>query len=328
MASKLALLSVALTGMGCFWLTLGPPEGQAHSRHHSGARELVSPLQSPEPEDPALVDLGRRLFREKMLSGGQTVSCQSCHDLSRGGADHRARSLGDTGKQGDVNAPTVYNAVLNSSLFWDGRVETLEEQADSPITNPKEMNASWNLVLGRLGSDPSYSAAFGRIWQGPPGREHVLAALAAYERTLITLDSPFDQFLRGQHGALTPEASRGYEKFQSFGCISCHQGINVGGNMYQKFGIMGDYFHDRGHISKSDLGRFNVTHKEEDRYVFRVPSLRNVARTAPYFHDGSAADLPSAIRVMGHYQLGRHLNATEVKELAAFLDSLTGVARP
>ncbi|MBN9419503.1 MAG: c-type cytochrome [Candidatus Eremiobacteraeota bacterium] len=330
MATKSAVISLALLSTGSLWWMTYAPErrGLTHHQQHHGARELVSPLETPEPEDPAEVQLGRRLFAEKRLSGGQTVSCQSCHDLQAGGVDHLVRSVGDHGALGNINAPTVYNAYLNSSLFWDGRAETLEEQAGAPITNPKEMNAGWSMVLARLNADASYHSAFQKVYGTPPSREGVVAALAAYERTLITLDSPFDRYLRGHRQAISAEALRGYEKFRSYGCISCHQGANVGGNMYQKFGVMGDYFQDRGHVTSVDWGRFNVTHKEEDRYVFRVPSLRNVARTAPYFHDGSATNLPTAIRVMAHYQLGRHLSQVEVNELAAFLNSLTGVARP
>lgn len=329
MATKSALFSLALLATGCLWMAARPARPPvAHSRLRVGGRELVAPLQPSEGEDPAQVELGRRLFGETKLSGRQTVSCQSCHNLETGGVDHLARSVGDLGNSGDINAPTVYNAFLNSSLFWDGRARTLEEQAAAPIVNPKEMNASWSQVLGRLNGDPNYQSAFQRAFQAPASRERVVAALAAYERTLVTLDAPFDLYLRGHHRAMSPEAIRGYEKFRSYGCISCHQGVNIGGNMFQKFGVMGDYFQERGGVKTSDWGRFNVTHKEEDRYVFRVPSLRNVAVTAPYFHDGSAADLAQAIRVMGRYQLGRHLNTTEVRELEAFLGSLTGVARP
>lgn len=329
MATKSAVIALTLLSIGYLWWMESAPDKQGiPRRQHHGARDLVSPLETPEPEEPALVELGRRLFMEKKLSGGQTVSCQNCHNLRSGGVDHLVRSVGDRGALGDINAPTVYNAYLNSSLFWDGRAETLEEQAAAPITNPKEMNARWSIILARLSGDASYQKAFQQVYQTPPTQEGVVAALAAYERTLVTLDSPFDQYLRGHQKAISPEAVRGYEKFRSYGCISCHQGMNVGGNMYQKFGIMGDYFQDRGHVKPIDWGRFNVTHKEEDRYVFRVPSLRNVARTAPYFHDGSAANLPAAIRVMAHYQLGRHLSQVEVDELAAFLNSLTGVARP
>jgi len=329
MATKSALFSLVLLAMGCLWLAGRPTRPPTvHARLHVGGRELVAPLQAAQVEDPAQVELGRRLFRETKLSGLQTVSCQSCHNLETGGVDHLPRSIGDRGNAGDINAPTVYNAFLNSSLFWDGRAKTLEEQAAAPIVNPKEMNATWSQVLLRLNGDPSYQSAFQEAFQAPASRERVVSALANYERTLVTLNAPFDQYLRGHHQAMSPEAIRGYEKFRSYGCISCHQGVNIGGNMFQKFGVMGDYFQERGKVTVSDWGRFNVTHKEEDRYVFRVPSLRNVAVTGPYFHDGSAADLPQAIRVMGRYQLGRNLNPVEVRELEAFLGSLTGVARP
>lgn len=328
--SKSSVCLLALIGLGWFWLSTVPESRDAtkHFHFHHGTRDLVSPLQPPEPGNAEEIELGRRLFGEKKLSGRQTVSCLSCHNLAAGGVDHLARSIGDDGRPGIINAPTVYNASLNSSLFWDGRVATLEEQANEPILNPTEMNSNWALINSRLNQDAGYRDAFESVYQAPASRETVVKALAAYERTLVTLNSPFDRYLRGESQAMSTESIRGYEKFRSYGCISCHQGANLGGNIYEKFGIMGDYFQDRGNIKRSDWGRFNVTHREEDRFVFRVPSLRNVAETAPYFHDGSAADLKSAIRVMSRYQLGRQLDDHEVSELEAFLACLSGTAHP
>lgn len=313
----------------CVWLKAPDPTppGRGPVSRIRPRHQQVSPIEPPRIDNRAEVELGRRLFFEKKLSGQQTVSCQSCHNLDAGGVDHLARSIGQGGARGERNAPTVYNAFLNSSFFWDGRAASLEEQAAGPIINPNEMHSTWEQVVARLSADPAYAEEFRRIYHGPPSQEVVVRALAAFERTLVTLDAPFDRYLRGEVGAMSPQALRGYDKFRGLGCISCHQGVNLGGNMYEKFGVMGDYFQDRGHIQKSDWGRFNVTSKEEDRFVFRVPSLRNVELTAPYFHDGGAPDLKTAIKVMGRYQLGRQLKPEDVDELAAFLCSLTGKPR-
>jgi cytochrome c peroxidase len=225
-----------------------------------------------------------------------------------------------------VNAPTVYNAALNFVQFWDGRAATLEEQIDGPITNPLEMDSSWDGVIGKLAADADYAAAFSAIYPDGITPANVKKAVADFERTLVTRGSAFDRFLEGDERALSPEARAGYETFKSVGCIACHQGTNVGGNMFQRFGVLGDYFKDRGNVVEADYGRYNVTKNEADRFVFRVPSLRNVEHTAPYFHDGSAATLEEAVQVMAKYQLGRRLGAEQVRGILAFLRSLTGPA--
>ena len=287
-------------------------------------RGPLSPLPQIPDQDPRLVSLGRELFHETRLSIDNTRSCASCHQLDSGGDDGRVYSLGVHDKSGSINAPTVYNSSLNVAQFWDGRASSLEVQAEAPITDPSEMGSNWPHVLSILSADTHYASQFLEVFQGPATRGRVLSALASYERTLLTKDSPFDRFLEGDSSALSASARRGYDKFLSLGCASCHQGANVGGNMYQKFGVMADYFEDRGHVTKADLGRFNVTGDPKDRFVFKVPSLRNVSLTAPYFHDGSAATLEQAIKVMGRYQLGRSLDAQEVSDLKSFLESLKG----
>jgi len=288
------------------------------------------PLEAlpPVPElDRRVVALGRRLFHEPRLSGDDKVSCSSCHDLAKGGVDAKPLSLGVSGKAGLVNAPTVYNSSLNFVQFWDGRAATLEEQVGGPITNPIEMGSNWSKVLAALAADPTYVADFA-VLPGGVTEANVRRAVADFERTLLTRGSAFDRFLAGDEKALSSEARAGYEMFKSVGCIACHQGRNVGGNMFQRFGVLGDYFKDRGHVSDADYGRYNVTHNESDRYVFRVPSLRNVIHTAPYFHDGSAATLTQAIQVMARYQLGRKLSDEQVTEIIAFLSSLSGDQAP
>jgi cytochrome c peroxidase len=291
------------------------------------SREPIEALP-PVPElDPKVVALGRRLFHEPRLSGDDKVSCSSCHDLAKGGVDSKPLALGVSGKVGLVNAPTVYNSSLNFVQFWDGRAATLEEQVDGPITNPLEMGSSFEKVLAALRADPSYVADFG-VLPGGVTEANVRRAIADFERTLLTRGSAFDRFLAGDENALSSEARAGYEMFKSVGCVACHQGRNVGGNMFQRFGVLGDYFKDRGHVSDADYGRYNVTHNESDRFVFRVPSLRNVIHTAPYFHDGSAATLPQAVQVMARYQLGRKLSDEQVREIIGFLSSLSGDQAP
>jgi cytochrome c peroxidase len=292
------------------------------------SREPLEPLPEVPVLDAKVVALGRRLFHDGRLSADGKVSCSGCHDLAKGGMDSRPHSFGIAGKEGVVNAPTVYNAALNFVLFWDGRAATLEEQIGGPITNPLEMGSSWERALGALKADPSYVAGFAAAFPDGLSEHNVRRAIADFERTLLTRGSPFDRFLGGDEHALSPEARAGYETFKSVGCIACHQGRNVGGNMFQRFGVLGDYFKDRGHVSEADYGRYNVTHNEADRFVFRVPSLRNVERTAPYFHDGSAATLSQAVQVMARYQLGRKLLDDQVLSIIAFLKSLSGDLAP
>ncbi len=286
--------------------------------------EPIRPLPEIPTLDPKLVALGRRLFFDGALSADGSVRCATCHDLASGGDDGRAHSIGIGGKQGGVNAPTVLNSALNFVLFWDGRAATLEEQAGGPIENPLEMGSSLPSVVSRLSTKPDYKAAFDAAYSDGITPDHVREAIATFERTLLTEDAPIDRFLRGDQSALTPEQREGYELFKSAGCIACHQGANVGGNMFQRFGVMGNYFEDRGHVTEADYGRYNVTHNESDRFVFRVPSLRNVELTAPYFHDGTADTLERAVRVMAKYQLGRQLTNEQVDRIVAFLKSLTG----
>jgi cytochrome c peroxidase len=232
--------------------------------------------------------------------------------------------VGVSGKLGKVNAPTVYNAALNFVQFWDGRAATLEEQVNGPLTNPLEMGSTWDQALEKLRRDPYYSAAFASSYPDGLTAANVRGAIADFERTLVTRGSAFDRWLQGDDAALSSEARAGYETFKAVGCIACHQGQNVGGNMFQRFGVLGDYFKDRGAVTEADYGRYNVTHDENDRYVFRVPSLRNVEFTAPYFHDASAETLPAAVQVMARYQLGRKLSPEQVAAIIAFLKSLSG----
>lgn len=223
-----------------------------------------------------------------------------------------------------MNSPTVFNSGFNFVQFWDGRARTLETQIDGPVHNIKELGSSWPEILLKLKRDPAFVSAFKKTYKDDITIENVKDAIAIFERSLTTPDSRFDQFLRGDSQSITGEEKAGYKLFKSHGCIACHQGINVGGNMYAKIGVVGDYLADRGNPTKADNGRFNVTGRERDRHLFKVPSLRNVALTPPYFHDGSAKTLSAAVRVMIKYQLGRTAKENDIERIVAFLKTLTG----
>jgi len=332
-AAPLALLAIALASTGLLGV-----DG-ADARHHRHEQPLSRPVGLLEAEPllplpavpdlpPERVALGEALFFDPILSGDNTVSCVSCHKLAAGGADDRAFSTGVNGAQGIVNAPTVFNASLNFAQFWDGRADSLEHQIDGPVTNPIEMDADWPGVLERLQAQPDYASRFEKAYPDGITADNVRDALASFERTLLTPDAPLDRYLLGDRDALNADQREGYQRFKQLGCASCHQGANVGGNLFQRFGVMVDYFAERGTASdKANLGRFNVTGDADDLHVFKVPGLRNVARTAPYFHDGSIDTLEEAVSIMGRVQLGQQLSDEDVRYIVAFLGSLSGTYR-
>jgi|SoiMethySBSTD1v2_1073268.scaffolds.fasta_scaffold125065_4 cytochrome c peroxidase len=324
--AALALASLGLTPLcACESAKREEPKPASSPRLSSGLdREPLEALPETPPVDHATASLGRKLFHDKRLSSDGSTACASCHDLAKGGDDGLARSVGVGKRKGGINAPSVFNAALNFVQFWDGRAKTLEDQIDGPIAHPSEMNTTWNDVVAKLKRDTEYTKAFAERYPDGVTAANVRYSIAAFERTLLTHDAPFDRWLRGEQGALSPEQKEGYALFKGVGCIACHQGRNVGGNMFQRFGVLGDYFKDRGNVTEADYGRYNVTKDESDRFVFRVPSLRNVEHTAPYFHDGSAQTLPQAVQVMAKYQLGRKLSDTQIAEIVAFLKSLSG----
>jgi cytochrome c peroxidase len=289
-------------------------------------RSAIRPLVALSTQELGVgkIALGERLFNDPQLSADGTISCTSCHILSQGGDDGRKLSFGVGGAMGDVNAPTVFNSIFNFRQFWDGRAANLTEQVAGPILNPNEMASDWAIVIRRLESDTAYRDAFKQEYAGVISDVTVSDAIARFESTLVTPNAPFDRYLNGNNNAISADALEGYRRFSDFGCISCHQGINIGGNFFQRFGVMGDYFTDRGNLTKADLGRYNVTGQDEDRYVFKVPSLRNVAVTAPYFHDGSIETLDEAVNIMARYQLGRDISDEDRRYIIAFLESLTG----
>lgn len=296
------------------------------------ANFVVSPVVSAGPITPIPVDLnipadqvalGKVLFSDPRLSRDNTISCAHCHPLDRYGTDGLPLSFGIDGRVGKLNAPTVYNSAFIFRQFWDGRAASLEEQVDGPLTHPNEMGSAWPEVLSKLNADPSIrnlaQQAFGKALDA----DGVRSALASFQRSLITPDAPFDRFLRGDEQALDPRAREGWRLFREIGCISCHQGVNVGGNMYSRLGQFDTYFTHR-EPEQVDFGRFNLTGNEEDRFKFKVPSLRNVAQTAPYFHDGAVVTLPEAVERIARSQLGLKLSPEERDLLVAFLESLTG----
>lgn len=286
--------------------------------------EALKPLPPVPALDAAKVELGRQLFNEPRLSVNNTLSCASCHHLEAGGADNRPFSVGFDGKPVEINTPSVFNASLNFKQFWNGRVDTLEAQVEQVVISPVEMGSDWKTVVQNLAALPVYQNAFKQAYPDGVTAANVQNALATYERTLLTPNSRFDQYLLGNTEILTIQEKYGYQRFKDYGCIACHQGVNIGGNMFQKFGVMGDYFKARGNPVESDLGRYLLTKDEEDRHVFKVPSLRNVAVTAPYFHDASAKTLAEAVDVMFKYQLGRNPSQDDKDLIIQFLKTLTG----
>jgi len=289
--------------------------------------EPIKPIPKTLPLDARKVALGEALFRDPRLSQDNSISCASCHDMRLGGADGRVHSVGIKGREGDINAPTVLNSGFNFRQFWNGRAISLEDQVDGPVHNEKEMGSTWEAVVARLRDVADYRDRFKRIYPGEIMAGNIKDAIAEYERSLITPNSRFDRFLNGEQDALNRDEKEGYAKFKAYGCTSCHQGVNVGGNMFEPLGAMADYFKDRGSVTKADYGRFNVTGREPDRFSFKVPGLRNVARTAPYFHDGSASTLEEAVVIMGKYQLGQQLSPEDVRQIVLFLKTLTGEYR-
>ena len=286
--------------------------------------EPLKPLLLIHNLDRDKVALGEKLFNDTRLSTDNSVSCASCHNLKTAGVDRLPHSPGVNKVMGDVNSPTVYNSAYNIAQFWDGRANSLEAQAAGPVHNPKEMASNWAEVLAKLNRDEAFVAAFEAVYPDGLSGPNIQDAIATFERTLITVDAPFDRYLRGEEGAISDKAKQGYSLFKSYGCAACHQGMNVGGNMYQKLGAMGDYFSDRGDVTTADMGRFNVSGVELDRHVFKVPSLRLVALTPPYFHDGSVPTLQEAIEKMAKYQLGRDIPPQDLERIIAFLHTLVG----
>jgi cytochrome c peroxidase len=282
--------------------------------------EPVQPIQPAVVENPAMVELGKQLFFDPRLSKSGFISCNSCHNLSMGGADNLQTSIGDHWQQGPINSPTVLNSSLSVAQFWDGRAADLKEQAGGPIANPGEMAFTHALAVDMLASIPGYVQSFERVF-GDPGVDidRITQAIAAFEQTLVTPHSRFDQWLLGKDEAISEQELAGYTLFKNSGCVACHNGAALGGTSFQKMGLVEPYATDN-----PAEGRAAVTGKDEDRFKFKVPTLRNVELTYPYFHDGAAATLEEAVQIMGRLQLGRTYSEEETAQIVAFLKTLTG----
>jgi len=319
-----------------------PPEAEAPVDPGADAQALVARVsalfealpesadKADDPGSPARISLGRMLYYDTRLSKNHDISCNSCHQLDRFGVDGEPTSPGHRGARGDRNSPTVYNAALHISQFWDGREPDVEAQAKGPVLNPVEMAApSEEHVVSVLRSIPGYAPAFSSAFpddDDPITYDNMARAIGAFERRLLT-PSRFDRFLAGDAAALDAAERRGLETFVAVGCTTCHMGPAIGGTLYRRIGFVFPY-------EIEDIGREKLTGQESDRHVFKVPSLRNVAETGPWFHDGSQDDLSEVVRIMGYHQLGLTLEPQQITDLVAFLGSLTGevdtafVARP
>jgi cytochrome c peroxidase len=300
--------SIACVPLALAWLIAASPAvAQSPTLQPRAGQEPITPIPAAPAQDPQRVLLGERLFSDRRLSHGDTLSCSSCHDTTTNGASANALDI-PSGEPMALNTLTVFNASLNFRLNWEGKFRSLEEGAEHTLRNPAIMASSADEVVSKLRADPEAVQQFRDAYGREPDVAAVLDAIATYERSLVTPGSRFDRWLLGEADAITPEELSGYQLFKSLGCISCHQGVNVGGNLFQRHGV----FHPLGSLQP---------------VLLRVPSLRNVATTAPYFHDGSAPTLPQAVKAMGIAQLDRVLTEPQIAAIVAFLNTLTGTYR-
>ncbi len=286
----------------------------------AASQEPIQPIKAAKVTNPALVELGKKLYFDPRLSKSGFISCNSCHNLSMGGTDNIPTSIGDKWQQGPINSPTVLNSSLNLAQFWDGRAADLKEQAGGPIANPGEMAFSHTLAVDVLQSIPGYVADFKKAFGSDKvDIDKVTKAIAAFEETLVTPNSRFDKWLKGDKKALSKNELEGYKLFKDSGCVACHNGPAVGGNSFQKMGLVEPY-----KAATAAEGRSAVTGNDADRFNFKVPTLRNVEMTYPYFHDGAANTLKEAVDIMGRLQLGKKFSDDENAKIVAFLKTLTG----
>ncbi|UTW54743.1 cytochrome-c peroxidase [Kordiimonas sp. SCSIO 12610] len=298
----------------------GPTLAQSPAPNTSTRNEPILPLFAVEGLDNRKVSLGEKLFHDPLLSRDQKRSCASCHDIAKGGADKEAFSYGYGNQESLYNSPTILNLEFNYYVFWRGNMHLLDKSMDRALMNPKTMAMDWDTLLERLKKHPSYPDKFKVIYSDAISVDNVRDAVNEYQRSLVSLNAPFDQWLKGDDEALSAQELRGYQSFKTLGCISCHNGKNVGGTLLMQFGV----YSNEAIQNERDQGRFLLTGNERDKYTFRVPSLRNVALTAPYFHDGRATTLEGAVEIMAQIQLGRTLSAQETQDIVAFLHTLTG----
>ena len=324
---KSRAVAIAL-GLGGLTLPLPAPAAETDKSLLSDAKHhfQVLPAVSAQELSSDKARLGRQLFFESRISADGNVSCSHCHQPALYGTDGLAKSVGVFGKPNARNAPTVFNAALQFKQHWRGDRESLEDQAEKSLLGPASFgNPDYTVVLAKLKSVPGYSDLFAKAFpedKDPINQKNLASALSAYQRTLLT-PSRFDAFLAGKANALTPLEKTGVRNFIDVGCSSCRNGVDVGGDSFQKFGMVEDYWKETA-SPQPDKGRADVTKNDGDLYFFKVPSLRNVAKTAPYFHDGSVAELPRAVKIMAKVQLGKELSDKDVEAITAFLSSLTG----
>ncbi len=283
-------------------------------------KEPIEAIQPAKVASPELVELGKKLYFDPRLSKSGFISCNSCHNLSMGGSDNLKTSIGHNWQKGPINSPTVLNSAMNVAQFWDGRAATLKAQAGGPIANPGEMAFTHELAVAMLGTIPGYVSEFERVFKSRAiDIDKVTTAIAAFEETLVTPHSRFDKWLLGDQAALNADEQAGYTLFKSSGCTACHNGPAAGGASFRKMGVVEPYKTDN-----PAEGRMAVTGKDADRFNFKVPTLRNVELTYPYFHDGAADTLAESVEVMGRIQLGRRYSPDETAKIVAFLKTLTG----
>jgi len=287
-------------------------------------QEPIFPIPTEIEVNEARAQLGEKLFIDVRLSKNKNVACSSCHQLSAGGDDNVAFGISSSAGQHIINTPSIFNARYNFRQNWNGSSNSLQEQIETVMSNHHEFNNQWDNVLTRLLKDETLTKEFNQAYNDGLSKNNIIDAIVEFENTLITPNARFDRYLRKEDNVMTEKEIDGYHVFKDLGCISCHQGINIGGNLYQKFGVFYNYLAERGNINQVDYGRMNNTNRQSDEFVFKVPSLRNVAVTAPYLHDGSAKTIEQAITIMGRTQLGRSLTENEIHLLKAFLNTLTG----
>lgn len=285
----------------------------------SFAGELITPIPKTVEYNKAKAMLGKKLFYDTLLSKDNTISCVVCHNLSSGGADSRKVSYGVDGRLGNIQSPTVYNARYNFKQFWNGRAADLREQAEGPLENPNEHGMNAQLVEKHLNSSKIYRKLFNKIYHTKNiSFKEAIDAIAEFEKALITPNSKFDKYLRGE-GSLSSEEREGYRLFKQYGCITCHNGINIGGNSFQKMGTFFPYDTNASYPDRAEVLKNKKYHN-----VFKVPTLRNIALTAPYFQDASAETLLEAVKIMSHYNLGIEISSDDAQKIVSFLKTLTG----
>jgi len=307
---KMHILVASLLSIGMFAISV-----------NASANEPIQPIKPAKVENADMVELGKMLFFDPRLSMSGFISCNSCHNLSMGGTDNIPSSIGHKWQQGPINAPTVLNSSMNLAQFWDGRAKDLKEQAGGPIANPGEMASTHKIAVDVIQSMPQYRTHFEKAFGSDQvDIDRITTAIAAFEETLVTPGSRFDKWLEGDKKALNQQELEGYALFKSSGCTGCHNGQAVGGALYQKLGVYHPY-----ETKSKEVGRKAVTGKDTDLNVFKVPILRNIELTYPYFHDGAVTTLEDAVRIMGKIQLDRDFNKKEIDSIVAFLKTLTGV---